>query len=257
MMVEHILPVLMYHGLHRSAEDPGRFDAVYNVTPANFAAQLDWLCANGYRSARLDDADAGASKRVVISFDDGDVSNVTVALPRLLERGMVAEFFITSDFIGQPGMLTAQDVRTLAQAGMGVQSHGRSHRFLEDLDDEAMYAELRDSKDRLEGAGGVPVTAIAFPGGRGGGRERDAALALGYRHILGSVPGCNRGRRPHECYERIAVTRNLQLREFASLVAWRGWRPRFARLRFRALRVPKRLLGNERYQRLRARLLAR
>lgn len=252
------LPVLMYHGLHAGDADPGRFDAVYSVAPDDFARQLDWLLANGFTSVRLDDEVRPTGRRpVVISFDDGDVSNVTVALPLLAERAMVAEFFITSDFIGQPGMLAVEEVRTLAEAGMGVQSHGRSHRFLEDLDDEAMYAELRDSKLRIEAASGIPVTAIAFPGGRGAGRERDAALGLGYRHVLGSVPGRNHDRRPHECYQRIAITRDLALPDFAALVEWRGWRPRFAQARFRALRIPKRLLGNDRYQRLRARLLAR
>src|SRR6185312_13659935 len=192
-MTDHALPVLMYHGLHAGGEDVGRFDPVYSVTPAGFAEQMDWLCANGYRSIRLDAVRNGAHDRcIVISFDDGDVSNVHVALPLLRERGMVAEFFITSDFIGRPGMLTARDVNALARAGMGVQSHGRSHRFLEDLDAEEMYAELRDSKQRLEGASGEPVTAIAFPGGRGAGRERDVALGLGYRHVLGSAPGANR-----------------------------------------------------------------
>jgi peptidoglycan/xylan/chitin deacetylase (PgdA/CDA1 family) len=256
-MADAPLPVLMYHGLHAGESDPGRFDAVYSVTPADFAKQLDWLRANGYRSVRLDAALPGQARQVVISFDDGDVSNLTTALPLLCERGMVAEFFITSDFIGQPGMLTAQDVRTLAQAGMGVQSHGRSHRFLEDLDDAAMHAELLDSKERLESAGGMPVTAVAFPGGRGGNRERDVALRLGYRHVLGSAPGCNHRHRPHECYERIAVTRDLSLADFATLVAWQGWRPCYAQARFRALRLPKLLLGNDRYQRLRAKLLAR
>lgn len=251
------LPVLMYHGLHTSEADAGHFDAVYSVTPQAFAAQLDWLRQNGFRSVRLGDASNSDGNPVVISFDDGDVSNIRVALPLLRKRGMVAEFFITSDFIGQPGMLTVPDVGVLAQAGMGVQSHGRSHRFLEDLDDAAMYAELRDSKARLEVASGAPVTGIAFPGGRGGARERDVALGLGYQHVLGSAPGCNDGRRPHECYERIAVTRDLPLPEFAALVAWRGWRPRYAQARFRALRIPKRLLGNNRYQRLRAKLLAR
>jgi peptidoglycan/xylan/chitin deacetylase (PgdA/CDA1 family) len=251
------LPVLMYHGLHAHESDAGRFEPVYSVTPTEFGLQLDWLRANGFRSVRLDDEAAGTDNTIVISFDDGDVSNVDVALPMLCERGMVAEFFITSDFIGQPGMLSVRDVKELALAGMGVQSHGRSHRFLEDLDHDAMYAELRDSKQRLEAASGQPVTAIAFPGGRGAGRERDAALGLGYRHVLGSVPGPNRERRPHECYERIAITRDMQLPDFGMLVAWRGWKPRYARARFRALRVPKRLLGNDRYQRLRARLMTR
>ena len=80
-----------------------------------------------------------------ITFDDGDVSNIEVALPMLLERGMVAEFFITSDFIDQPGMLSSKDVRSLADAGMGIGAHGKSHRFLEDLDQEDLEVELEDS----------------------------------------------------------------------------------------------------------------
>lgn len=256
-MTDDALPVLMYHGLHADADAPGRYEPVYSVTPVAFAAQLDWLCAHGYRSVRLDDAKAGQDKQVVISFDDGDISNLTVALPLLAERGMTAECFITSDFIGESGMLGMQDVRTLADAGIGIQAHGRSHRFLEDLDDETLFAELRDSKALLETASGRPVTAVAFPGGRGGSRECDAALRLGYCHALGSEPGQNRGRRAHECYERIAITRSMSMGEFAALVRWRGLRPRYAKARFRALRLPKRLLGNDRYQRLRAKLLTR
>lgn len=256
-MGNHALPVLMYHGLHADAHAEGRFDAVYSVTPAAFASQLDWLLEHNFRCVRLDDVRPAQGKQIVISFDDGDVSNLTVALPLLAERGMTAECFVTSDFVGEPGMLSTHDVRTLADAGIGVQSHGRSHRFLEDLDDDSMCVELRDSKARIEAASAQAVTAIAFPGGRGGGRERDEALRLGYRHILGSQPGQNLGKRPHECYERIAITRTTTLDEFAALVTWKGWRPRYARARFRALRVPKLLLGNDRYQRLRAKLLTR
>jgi hypothetical protein len=49
----------------------------------------------------------------------------------------------------------------------------------------------------------------------------------------------------------------MPLSDFAALVGWRGWKPRYAKARFRALRLPKRLLGNDRYQRLRAKLLTR
>src|SRR6185437_12526268 len=162
------LPVLMYHGLHTGDADPGRFDPVYSVAPAEFARQLDWLCGHGFRSVRLDAPGHAADQPVVISFDDGDVSNFTVALPLLRERGMVAEFFITSDFIGQPGMLEVGNIRALADAGMGVQSHGRSHRFLEDLDEATMYAELLDSKARVEAASGTLhcVSATATCSGR-------------------------------------------------------------------------------------------
>lgn len=254
----NMLPVLMYHGLHADARARGRFDAVYSVHPDDFSRQLDWLQAQGYSSVGLDDAALGPAatpRQVVISFDDGDVSNIEVALPRLRERGMTAEFLITSDFVGQPGMLAAADVRALAEAGMGVGAHGRSHAFLEDLDPSVLESELRDSRDRLQQISGCEVTSLALPGGRGGERERCAALALGYRQLLGSVPGPNRQPRSGHWLQRLAVTRELSLSDFAALVRWRGLRPRIARARYVALALPKRVLGNAGYERMRARLL--
>jgi len=270
-MSESRLPVLMYHGLHANARAQG-YDPVYSVRPRDFAQQLDWLCARGYRTLRFDqllalngDPDSPCSrtrkqdplpdKAIVLSFDDGDASNRSVALPLLRARRMVAEFCITSDFIGRRGMLSANDVRALARAGMGVQSHGRTHRLLEDLDELTLDSELTLSKHRLEALCERPVSVLALPGGRGGPRERDAALRAGYSRVLTSVPGVNREPLSHPVCERIAITRDMDMEEFAALVQWRGLRPRMARLRYHALGLPKRMLGNARYERVRARLL--
>lgn len=254
--ISHPLPVLMYHGLHADAQAHGRFDPVYSVHPDEFARQLDWLLAQGYHAIRADGRSAPAQARpVAITFDDGDVSNLEVALPLLRERGMVATFFVTSGFVNQPGMLSAEQLRALAAAGMAIGAHGRSHAFLEDLDEAMLAAELRDSRACLSEISGQAVDAMALPGGRGGERERRAARAAGYRHLFGSVPGPNRRRDGDDWLQRIAVTRTTTPAEFAALVAWRGLHPRLARARFAALAWPKRVLGNAGYERLRAQLL--
>jgi peptidoglycan/xylan/chitin deacetylase (PgdA/CDA1 family) len=254
-----MLPVLMYHGLHADEHAHGRYDAVYSVHPGEFARQLDWLLENDYRAIRIGgpSGQAAGMRAVAITFDDGDASNIEVALPLLRERGMSAEFFITSDFIDQPGMLAAADVRALADAGMGIGAHGRSHAFLEDLDAGTLDAELRESRTRLSAISGQGVDALALPGGRGGERERRAALAHGYRHLFGSVPGPNRGTGTDDWQQRIAVTRTTSLADFAALVAWKGLRPRLARARFTALSWPKRVLGNAGYERLRTAALGK
>lgn len=250
-----MLPILMYHGLHADEGDAGHFEPVYSVRPQAFAAQLDHLARSGRRTIRLDQLDQARDGDVVISFDDGDVSNVRVALPLLAERGMVAEFFVTSDFVGTPDWLAPADIATLVEAGMGVQAHGRSHRFLEDLDEAAMRAELADSRAFLQGLG-AQASAVALPGGRGGARERRAALDIGYRQILTSIPGCNR-RLDAAWLERIAITRALDPAGFAALVEWKGVAPRWLALRHALLALPKRALGNARYAALRQRLLRR
>lgn len=257
-MSDAALPVLMYHGLHADEHQPGIFDSVYSVHPGDFARQLDWLADSGYRSVRLRDVAAGLphERCVVITFDDGDVSNADIALPLLAARGMTAEFFVTSGFVDQPGRMTGAQLRALVAAGMGVQSHGATHRYLEDLGADELDAELAGSKQRLERLGGAPVTALALPGGRGGARECAAALRLGYREVLNSAPGCNRRRQPGRYLQRLAITRPLPLADFATLVQWRGVLPRRAWARYHALRLLKHAVGNGRYERLRERLLA-
>ncbi|MFT3761954.1 MAG: polysaccharide deacetylase family protein [Pseudoxanthomonas sp.] len=253
-----MLPILMYHGLHEGPHSHGRYDPVYSVHPDEFARQLDWLAAHGFQAVRLDDAAASlaaGNRPVVVTFDDGDASNCEVALPLLQARGMYAEFFVTSDFVGQDGMLQPAQVKTLADAGMGIGAHGRSHRFLEDLEAGEMLAELRDSRNVLQDIGIDRIDAIALPGGRGGRRERKAALEVGYRFLLGSAPGPNRRPRPGQWLQRLAITRDMPLERFADLVRWQGAGPRIATARFHALRIPKILLGNRNYQRLRERLL--
>jgi peptidoglycan/xylan/chitin deacetylase (PgdA/CDA1 family) len=245
-------PVLMYHGVHAGPETEGHFDPVYSVDPRVFEAHLMALQGLGLHSARLRDLGGiAAAKPVVITFDDGDVSNYEVALPLLQQYGMVAEFFVVSDRVGRPGWLNADQIRALAEAGMGIQSHARSHRYLSDLSAPDLERELGDSRHRLSLVSGQPVEALSLPGGRGGARELEAARAAGYRHVLGSRPALNHHLDGPQCLDRIAITRGLPLAEFRDLLQWRGAAPRVARFRYEALRLPKRVLGNALYQRVR------
>ncbi len=250
------LPILMYHGIHSGPDDHGAYSPLYSISAEVLASQLDWLGDNGYHTRLLTDS-APRSNDVVLTFDDGDASVMSAALPLLAQRGMVAEFCIPSDFVGRPGQVTASDVRRLAEAGMGVMSHGRSHEPLTTLTDSELAEELRSSKRALEMLIGKPVVGLSAPGGRAGPRELRAARSAGFEVVLNSVPGPNRRRRPDRYLHRISVTRDLRLREFGQLVQWRGKAPWRLVTRTAALEAPKRVLGDARYVRIRARLLSR
>lgn len=245
------LPILMYHGIHTVRDERhGVFDPRYSVTAAQFARQLDWLGAHGYAAVRLGD-EPRSPHGVVLSFDDGDRSAAEVAMPMLAERGMAGEFCITTDWVGQPGRVDPSGVRALAEGGMGIASHGRTHRFLADMSAEELAGELTSSKLALEGWLGRPVDVLSLPGGRGGRREFRAARAAGYRYVLDSVPGPNRSARPDRYLHRMTVTRRTTVDEFGRLVRWRGMAPRRAAARAAVLEVPKRVLGNTGYTRVR------
>jgi peptidoglycan/xylan/chitin deacetylase (PgdA/CDA1 family) len=255
------LLVLMYHGIQRDAADPGCFDPRYSVTPEAFEQQMrrlaardgTWLPPAGQPLQVPDTEEHGP--RVLVTFDDGDVSNALRALPCLRALRLRAVFFITSEFVGRGGMVSPGQLRELADGGMVIGSHGASHRFLSSLEAPALREELQRSRDYLQQQIGRPVDLLALPGGRGGQRELEVAGELGYRAVFGSQPGDNRNWRPGTFLQRVTVSRDLSLAGFDQVLAWGGSTVRRMCWRHAVLRVPKRVLGDERFDRLRQALV--
>jgi len=93
-------------------------------------------------------------------------------------------------------IMTWDQVRALSRAGMDIESHSRTHRVLQTLDDAGLASELLGSREDLESQLGRPVRAIAYPVGRrlghGTERIREAIEAAGYRIGLTNASGVNR-----------------------------------------------------------------
>jgi peptidoglycan/xylan/chitin deacetylase (PgdA/CDA1 family) len=92
-------------------------------------------------------------------------------------------------------IMTWDQVRALARAGMDVESHGRRHRVLQTLDDATLTDELTGSRRELEAQLGRPVRAVAYPVGRrinGELRIRAALAAAGYQLGMSNHSGVNR-----------------------------------------------------------------
>jgi peptidoglycan/xylan/chitin deacetylase (PgdA/CDA1 family) len=90
-------------------------------------------------------------------------------------------------------IMTCDQVRALADAGMSVQSHTRNHRVLDTLPDAALRDELLGARLDLEREIGRPVEAIAYPVGRRvqQPRVRAAIAEAGYRVGFANVGGVN------------------------------------------------------------------
>ncbi len=110
--------------------------------------------------------DAAADRDDVrLTFDDGNVSDLEVALPRLLERGLTAEFFLAAGLLDQPGRLTADGVGELLKAGMPIGSHGWAHRDWRRLDDRQAVQEIDDARSMLAGLTNRQVLRVSIPFG--------------------------------------------------------------------------------------------
>ena len=92
-------------------------------------------------------------------------------------------------------VMTWDDVRALAAAGMDVESHSRRHRVLQTLDPVALEDELTGSRTELERELGRPVQAIAYPVGRRISHLspiRDAVERAGYKIGFTNMSGASR-----------------------------------------------------------------
>lgn len=102
---------------------------------------------------------------VRLTFDDGNSSDVEIALPRLVERDLTAEFFPLAGRIGQRGYLDARGLRELVEAGMSIGSHGWEHHDWRRLDDRLARRELEVAPKLLAELSGEPVQVYAPPFG--------------------------------------------------------------------------------------------
>lgn len=111
------------------------------------------------------------------------------------ERRQLVEQFCgrVGAFLPTDLMMTAGQVRGLANAGMEIGAHTMSHPILRTLTDDAARYEIQRSRESLEGIIGRSVRAFAYPNGRPGDdyTDRDRALveSLGFDVALSTTWG--------------------------------------------------------------------
>lgn len=188
---------LMYHDVLPATEAAGGGPERFAAPVEAFEVMLDTIGEMGLAGCSVSEALAARGRgKVAISFDDGGVSQYLHAAPALESRGMTATFFVTSGWIGEPGFMSASQLRDLVGMGMSVQSHTRSHPFLSELDRNRLRSELLGSREDLETVLQREVDGISLPGGNAPRRRLRSELAdSGYRWVAGSRWGRNASNR--------------------------------------------------------------
>lgn len=218
------VPILVYHYI-RAATPGDQLGFKLSVTPSDFAAQMDWLAANGYHPITLGELDAYLSgarglpaRPIVLTFDDGYADFYTSALPVLLARDFRAVAYVVSGFIGRSGYMNADQVLMADRQGIEIGSHTVDHVDLTRQSNGGVEYQLTTSKVTLERLLGHPVLSFCYPYGKVNAPVAAAVAAAGYRYATTTRWGAYRSQSDRYYWGRIRVTGGESLEFFAASV---------------------------------------
>ena len=184
-------PVLMYHSVAPYDRDP----YLVTVHPNRFAQQLNWLHRRGLRGTSIRELlaarRAGTDRGLIgLTFDDGYADFAEHALPALAQFDFTATVFVISDLLGgsnswdlagpRKPLMTADQIRRVAQRGMEIGSHSRRHVSLTSPCD--LIGEVSESRTILEDLIGEQVTGFCYPYGHLNKLAVDTVRAAGYHY---------------------------------------------------------------------------
>ncbi len=141
-----MLNILAYHKVNCIETDP------LTVNTETFLRELDYLDDKGFNFIvpagillKTDD-----KRNIVLTFDDGYKDNYETVFPLLKAKGIPAVFFVTYNSLGEDGMLSREEVKSISDHGFIIGSHTLSHSRLTALSLDDARKEIAESKRRLE-----------------------------------------------------------------------------------------------------------
>ncbi|RYZ58964.1 MAG: polysaccharide deacetylase family protein [Chitinophagaceae bacterium] len=184
IMARPQVPVLCYHHI-REIQMPSRKDRGYEVTLAQFKAQMKALADSGYQTILPDQLNDYLvygtplpPKPVMLTYDDTSEEHFTIAKPEMEKYGFKGVFFIMTISIDRPRYMTKAQIKQLADDGHAVASHTWDHHRVDRYKTENTVEErgvkkvvndweqqLGKSKKTIEAITGKPVVDFAYPFG--------------------------------------------------------------------------------------------
>ena len=166
--------VLTYH----SIDDSG---SPISVDRASFERHLDWLGSGEVQVIPLETmvAGGGGAAAVALTFDDGFANLADGPMAAVAARGLPATVFVVTGHVGRTNAWGGRDdprvptlplldwpaLGALAEAGVTIGAHTRTHPRLPDLTATQVDDELESSATRVERELGRRPTQFAYPFG--------------------------------------------------------------------------------------------
>jgi peptidoglycan/xylan/chitin deacetylase (PgdA/CDA1 family) len=178
------VPILCYHHI-RDLKMVGKASKGYEVTVAQFKAQMKVLVDSGYKTITpeeyynyLTKGTALPEKPVMLTYDDTDEEQFSIAKPEMDRYGFKGVYFIMTISIGRPNYMTREQIRQLSDEGHVIGSHTWDHSRVDKyktentIEERGVKKQVNDwdqqfvkTKKLLEEITGKPVEYFAYPFG--------------------------------------------------------------------------------------------
>jgi len=167
------VPVLCYHQVRDWKPTDSRVARDYIIPPAILKEQLKMLHDSGYHTILPDQLYAylttGASlpeKPVMLTFDDTDEDQYTVAFPEMKKYGFKGVFFIMTVSLGRlPHYMSKEQVKEIYNAGNAIGSHTWDHHNVKKYQGQDWVTQIEKPTKTLEAITGTPIRYFAYPFG--------------------------------------------------------------------------------------------
>lgn len=172
IMAKKQVPILCYHQIRDWRPKDSKTAKDYIIPVASFKAHIKILADSGYHTILPDQLynylTTGAalpSKPIMLTFDDTDLDQFTVAAPELKKYGFKAVYFIMTVSIGRPRYMTKEQIKQLADAGNVIASHTWDHHNFKKFAGKDWEIQIDKPTKKLEEITGKPIKYFAFPFG--------------------------------------------------------------------------------------------
>jgi peptidoglycan/xylan/chitin deacetylase (PgdA/CDA1 family) len=178
---------MLIFALHGISEKP---TAPWEITPHEFTEIITTLKKYGFSALdpeKFPDWHQGklpAARRFLLTFDDGLKTSAQLISRLQTEDNIKSVFFLTTDLLGQPGYITADEIPLLAKTGVTIGLHGKRHVGLPAIQAQGgdVAAELSQACRELETLTEKPITWFAYPYGEFSSATRTLVASMGWAY---------------------------------------------------------------------------
>jgi peptidoglycan/xylan/chitin deacetylase (PgdA/CDA1 family) len=166
------VPVVCYHQIRdwKATDSKGAKDYIVQISA--FKDHIKMLADSGYHTILPDQlynylnyGTSLPSKPIMLTFDDTDLDQFTIANPTLKKYGFKGVYFVMTVSIGRPHYMNKEQIKQLSDEGNVIASHTWDHHNFKKFAGKDWEIQIDKPTKKLEEITGKKIEYFAYPFG--------------------------------------------------------------------------------------------